>query len=384
MNIGILLPRSSAHPNISLDFIEGIKVYLQKNNLSESFHLFTENIGFGGVEKEIYEKAEKLLTIDEADILIAFLDLKVTKILEPLVNASGKLMIIVNPGANYPQNWSPKPGIVYLTLQHSFLCWLTGRKAAIGTPSYNGLMATTFYDCGYLHGTAMVQSFIKQGGAITFNYINNQAYDDAFDINKLTEFLTQDKTTDKLLCIFDALPASLFYKLLNDVEDVERLQLYVSPMMLETKALEGMGAKYKFSVEGYLPWHYSLDHEANILFKETMQEQKQKIPSVFSLLGWEVGMLLGKISTDCDNCKGDGDKIAEQLSANVFTSPRGALKLDRETNYFLADPYDCHIDSETNQVKLQKEDNVQVEWKEFSNQSPETIVTGWTNTYLCY
>ena len=70
------------------------------------------------MEKEVYEKAEKLLMIDGVDVLMAYIDQRVMSILTPLFYASGKLVIIINPGANYPLNWVPQKNMVNLTLQH--------------------------------------------------------------------------------------------------------------------------------------------------------------------------------------------------------------------------------------------------------------------------
>ena len=62
-----------------------------------------------------------------------------------------------------------------------------------------------------------------QGGNITYNYVNNQRYDDAFEIKPLTDYLSADKGTNSLLCVFDSLPASLFYSPLNTFDGAGRL-----------------------------------------------------------------------------------------------------------------------------------------------------------------
>ena len=124
MKIGILYPRSNAHPGMMMDFMDGIKTALKHQQLNDHVVLVSESTGLGGNEKEVYEKAEKLLVLEGVDILVAYIDLRVLEILKPLLYASGKLVLAVNPGANYPQNWVPQPNIINLTLQHSFLCWL--------------------------------------------------------------------------------------------------------------------------------------------------------------------------------------------------------------------------------------------------------------------
>ena len=254
MKIGVLYPRSKAHPELMPDFMDGLKLALKHFQLNNDVQLISESIGYGGNEKEVYEKAEQLLLLENIDILVSYIDLRVISLLEPLLNATGKLMIVVNPGANYPENWVPQPTTIYLTLQHSFLCSLTGSSAANNTNS-GAAMATSFFDAGYLHTAAITKSYTKNGGNIIYNYVNNNLYNETFEITPLIDFLSTQKETKNLLCVFDTSPASLFYDRLNKYEESSRLHLYVSPMMLEQQVWKTNGNGYHFLIEGYLPYH---------------------------------------------------------------------------------------------------------------------------------
>lgn len=383
MKIGVLHPRSKAHPGIMVDFVEGIKTALQHHQLNQKVQLISESIGFGGNEKEVYEKAEKLLLLEGADVLVAFVDLRILEIIKPLLYASGKLVLVVNPGANYPENWVPQLNIVNLTLQHGFLCWLTGKLAAQMNKT-NAATATTFYDGGYLHIAAMVENFVKAGGNITYNYVNNQHYDDAFDIKPLTDYLSSDKTTNSLLCVFDSLPASLFYSRLNIYDGAGSLHLFVSPMMLEQKALENMAGGFKFPVEGYLPWHAEIENNANKEFMNSYLQQTKRVATVFSLLGWEAGLILQQVFLHSNEHYPDGVEIAGKLAGGKINSPRGEMKLDPETNYFIAPVYKCSVPQNSGKRSIHFIENPEKEWKAFVEIPTEGVSSGWTNTYLCY
>jgi hypothetical protein len=383
MKIGILYPRSGAHPEMMPDFIDGIKTALHDELKNDSIKLISESVGFGGVEKEVYEKAEKLLVLEGADILVAFIDLRVLELLKPLFYTSGKLVLMVNAGANYPQNWVPQPNILTLSLQHGFLCWLTGKWA--GQPGKkNAAMATTFYDGGYLHTSAIVRSFMKSGGKITYNFVNNQKYDDAFDINQLTGFLSGDKDTDSLLCIFDSLPAYLLYSRLNTFEGADKLKLFVSPMMLEPKALEGIGDGFKFSICGHLPWHAGLENNANRIFIDSYSRQTKRSPSVFSLLGWEAALIVQQVMVLTNDQYEDGADLAGKLSEVSINSPRGEMKLDTDANYFLAPIVKCTISPNSGNLSFESMETPLEEWSAFKEDRIDGIVSGWTNTYLSY
>ena len=383
MKIGILYPRSNAHPGMMMDFMDGIKTALKRQQLNDHIRLISESVGLGGQEKEVYEKAEKLLMLEGVDILVGYLDLRVMEILKPLLYASGKLVVVVNPGANYPQNWVPQQNIINLTLQHSFLCWLSGMRATQLSKA-NAVTATSFYDCGYLHTAAMVKGFIRSGGEIKYNYVNNQRYDKSFEIKQLTEYLSQEKQLCSLLCVYDSLPASLFYAQLNTFDEAGSLQLFVSPMMLEQEALEKIADRYQFSIEGYIPWHFSAENNSNQEFIESYQQQTNRKPTIFSLLGWETGFILQEIYLQNDGQYTDGIELAGKLAKVKINSPRGELKLDTETNYFIAPVYKCSVKSNSDKITVEYIAPPEKEWAEFVGEPLEGVSSGWTNTYLCY
>jgi branched-chain amino acid transport system substrate-binding protein len=380
MNIGILYPRSTAHPELMVDYMDGIKTALIQNGLDQSGRLFSESIGFGGAEKEVYEKAEKLILLEKVDMLVAYIDLRVAPILEPLMESSGKLLLIVNPGANHPEGWVVPPNTLYLTLQHAFLCWLTGSLIK-KEENKNAAYATTFYDCGYLHGASMVRGLTAVGGAITFNYINNQAYNDAFDIKQLAGFLAEDKTTDNLVCVMDAYPASLFYKLLNKEENAKRLNLLVSPMMLEEAALKDIGDGFAYTIEGYLPWIAEQENAANKAFSVFYQGQTKRTPSVFSLLGWETALVIKQLVMIKMT---DPVKMINGLTGITLDSPRGPLKLDKQTCHFIAPIHRCLITRNTTKPVTEWITDIDAPWSAFAGLPAEGPSSGWSNTYLCY
>ena len=383
MKIGILYPRSSAHPGMMPDFMDGIRTLLQQEQLADQIQLLAESIGFGGNEKEVYEKAEKLLVLDNADVLVTYIDLRVLETIKPLMYASGKLVLVVNPGANYPANWVPQHNILNLTLQHSFLCWLSGKLAA-QSQNTHAVLATSFYDCGYLHSAAIVKSFLKDDGKIMFNYVNNQRYDEAFEINQLTDYLASDKETNLLLCVFDSLPASLFYTRLNSYTDAGNLQLFVSPMMLEQTAVENLANDFKYTVNGYSSWLPSVENNTNRNFVESYFKQTKRVASAFSLLGWETGLILKEVFLQHPDNFNDGTEIAGLLATLTFNSPRGEMKLDAETNYFIAPVYKCSIKKNTATAIIEPVEFAEKEWAAFVAMPSEGVSSGWTNTYLCY
>jgi branched-chain amino acid transport system substrate-binding protein len=382
MNIGVLYPRSNAYPGCSMDFMNGIKTALKEKGIINNVHFFSESAGFGGSEKEVYEKLEKLLMIEGADMVVAFIDEKVQDILHPLIQASGKLVIVVNPGANYPGTWVPQPSIIHLTLNHAFLCWLTGSMAARQKDAMAAI-ATSFYDCGYLHLARMTEGFCGSERMVAYNYINQQRYDESFHINELTEFLEKNPGIINLLCLFDSLPASLFYNRLNDWKNAGDVELFVSPMMLEGKALLNREEGYRFSVDGYMPWNAAVDIPGNKEFIQSYFSHNNREPDLFALLGWETGLIIEQLFISGTGTS-NGPGLVDLLMPKKISGPRGALVLDPETNFYLAPLCRFSLKRNTAKPDISVEETVQTRWMEYIQRPTDGAASGWTNTYLCY
>lgn len=375
MKAGILFPLSDTYPGTGLDFMDGLQACLAQSPVCNGISFIKEGIGFGGVEKEVYLKAEKLLIAEDVDILIAYVDEKVLPVLYPLVQATDKIMLVVNPGANYPVNWITQPNVIHLNLQHAFLCWLTGAAAATSVNGHAAL-ATTYYDCGYLHAAAIVKNFMEQGGTIRYNYINNQLYNAAFEIEQLTHFLSANADCTNLLCVFDEKPASLFYNLLEQYSGARALHLFVSPMMLALKE----AAALPYSIEGYLPWYAGMDNAAN----DTFVKKCARPATIFSLLGWETGLIIKEIIQINSSTRKSSDAIIAELISKAIDSPRGALKLDSETQFYIAPVAKYSLKAATDIATIEWISDIERDWRAFTAMPTEGAVTGWTNTYLCY
>lgn len=373
---GVLLPKSGTYPAIAISLMESMRLCLKESGNSEKISFISANIDFGGSEKEVYSKAENLLVTEGVDLLIGYIDMKVMDILEPLLYATGKLLIVLNAGANMPEKKVPQSGVIYLTQQHSFLSALTGQSAGNAEASY----ATTFYDCGYAQGAAMTDSFSASEGTVIFNYVNNLGYNDSFHINELLAFLEQQKGAPaRILCNFDEKPASLLYKKLDEYAHADKLTLYVSPRMLTANALGAGG--YKFSIAGYTSWLPQIDTQENKAFKSTLKKE----PDTFHLSGWQAGTVLNDILAMPGDVQGSGEQIVKHLESITLQSPSSAIHLDPGTNFFTADVvYKCTLPAGESDLMITAEAASPERWTDFVQSQNEGPVSGWTNTYLCY
>jgi branched-chain amino acid transport system substrate-binding protein len=379
MKIGFLLPRSTVYPLISFDFLDGFKSYLEKEGIADKFDIKSENIGFGLDEAEVYSKNEELLLKENVEIVIAFIDGRSAEMLQPLYAATGKILLLVNMGAHYAYDAAVAPSTIHHTFDVAFNSRLTGKLAAANHKE--AVLATSYYDGGYLQCFAMASRFIQGGGAIAFNFIGHYQ-PKSFTIAPLEEFL-QTAATDTLLCLSSGDVSHLLYEGLSYLQEKRDLHLFVSPMMVE----ESLKAKLKDdftirNVKGYTAWHSGIDNKFNQVFKEEFHRHSGRQASIFALLGWETGTLLKELQLASANGI-KGQAAVKQLKQMVFESPRGWLKFDEETNQTYSPSF---LIAARDNFSLTIEDCIEdtdAERKNFILEKPEGAASGWRNTYLC-
>jgi hypothetical protein len=326
------------------------------------------------VEKEVYEKTEKLISLEKVDFIIAYIDLKVLPVLQPLLNAKDKIMMVVNPGANYPDNWISSGNFIYLTLQHSFLCWLTGMKAGLKQDK-NAVVATNFYDAGYLNIAAMTQRFQAEQGRIVYNYINRDIYTE-INLADLEAFISNG-SIQHILAVFDSITGRQFMEAANRSPVFSNKFLFVSPMLLEESFIREQ--TYDFSLSGHVSSLATAGENAEI--KDYFKEHEGRPVSIFGIQGWEAGLIVSRLfNTEYSK----PETVLSILASSAFQTPRGEIRFDTKTNYFISPVYFINKIASDKNLTIEQCDYADEEWNRFTDNPVQGLTSGWTNTYLCY
>ena len=382
LRTGILLPRSTLFPSLGLDILNGMKNYLKKHNLSDEVKLITDNIGFGVNEQEVYAKTEKMLLQEDVDIIVLCADTKITEMLQPLFTASNKILLAVNFGANFPDNWQPAPTTITHSLNFCLHTRLTGMLAAAET-NKQAANVVSYFDGGYRQCYSMLQSHQENGGVPVFNHITAHKTAE-FTLAPLAEFLEQNPDVKTLLCLFAGDMAEMFYREISPLQKKYNLNLYVSPMMLDESLKNTLGDAFSIeNVKGFIPWHHSLNNKANDIFKETIAAAGLSA-NYFSLLGWETGMLLSEILSQSNAGNSNAKTMVKSLTETAFDSPRGWLKIDAATQYSYGPSYLAGCKNNMEISVGDEKDNIDAAWTAFTNEKlPPGESSSWRNTYLC-
>jgi branched-chain amino acid transport system substrate-binding protein len=383
LRVGVLMPRSTLYPAIGLDILNGLKTSLQYLGIKDAISFFTENIGFGTNEAEVYAKTEKLILQEDAAVVIACVDARMTELLQPLFTASNKILVVVNFGANLPDSWQTAPTTVIHSLNFAMHTRLTGILAA-QQEHKKTINAISYYDGGYTSCYCMLNANQQSGGEPVFNHVTS--FKEAlFTLAPLEEFVQANTDVKSMLCLFAGDLATLFYRQIAALQQQFDLQLYVSPMMMDESLRDTLGAEFTIQqVKGYIPWLSSFSNEYNQVFCDTYTKTNGKAANLFSLLGWDTGLLLQPILQQQQSGMGNAAQIVQTLIGQSYNSPRGWLKIDPANHYTYGPAYLAHCSNQF-ELRVEKElENMEAVWADFTKEElPPGEMSSWRNTYLC-
>jgi branched-chain amino acid transport system substrate-binding protein len=378
ITIGVLLPRSTDFPAMGFDLLDGLKIYFQKQGL-ENIRFVPENIGFGEDRKEIYAKAEKCILQDDAQIVVAYLSTENAATLYPLFESTGKQLIVLDAGMNYPKE-AASPNVLYISLQGIHSCVIGGRMA--GKDAKEVILATSFFDGGFRGPWAFDRGISMQEGTVVNNYIGHHK-ESEFTIAPFIEALNNNKDARIAAC-FSTYLATLFFQKLSEADgDIEEREYSCSSFMFEEQTMDTYQLpKGKFV--GNTPWISTLENTANQEFVAEIQLKKNKKANIFHLLGWEAGIILAQLLADTS---GIDTAFRNFLDGKSYASPRGLVTIHPTTHIGFAPLYLCEMTrNQAHKASLVHKETIEISADEHLNvinDQPSGMTSGWFNNYLC-
>ena len=379
--IGILLARSTYYQTIGFDLYEGLRSGLKQLGRND-IRVVTESIGFGAEKQQCYRSAEKLLLEENASLVIAYIGHRTAQLLRPLFLASNKMLIVLDAGANLPQEWPTCPNIFYHSL-HNALGASLSAKQAVSDGFKSAGMITGYYDGGYLHTYSISKGFEEKGGTISFNHATGYKAED-FTIEPLKAHLAQFPNS-ALLSIFSGDFVQWYFEEIKNSFEGENLPVYLPPFGFEETMLSN--AEYPSdNIKGIAAWSKKIKSTENETFIKVITEAG-RIPNLFSLLSWESATIAVKTLALIEEFKNDISQIAAGLQSFTFESPRGEIYFDSKTNTSISPLYNAIIVSDNNgKCELEiigEATNVYDHFEKLTNQDLNNSTSAWYNSYVC-
>jgi len=383
MKTGVLLPRSSTHPLISYNFMDGLSAFLKFHQLTTEIDCIPAYIGFGTDPILIQQEAERLILEHRVDLIVIFADYPVVECLFPIINSLNKLMIVVNHGAKYPRSWAAQPNVIHHSLNNASNCWLTGKKAA--KENQTAAVVNSFYDGGYSISHAISASFLDQSGQIVFNFVGHQKKEE-FNTGPLISFLKTAEKTEALLAILSGELVPEFHLQLREQMGSRKLKLYASPVLLEESLTEeNLNPAVNMEVSGYTTWFKELDNEENTAYCNHFKIDTDREPDSFGVLGWDTGLILKTILKISEGKLIDAKTISKHQDLQQLQGAKGEMRMHTYTQHYISPVHYLHskLNNDLSSLHNLSLEVVEESFNELINFEIQGPSSQWLNTYLC-
>ncbi|MDY0989597.1 ABC transporter substrate-binding protein [Flavobacterium sp. CFBP9031] len=372
VKIGILIPKSQQYPSLDKDFIRGLKL----NNLNVKF--FVESIGVGADEKLIIDKIQKLNFQEDVSIIIGFMGHCNMSEVYNYSSNNDILFLAADLGATTPYQTSEYEGIFINSLGLTDSCYYLGQYFT--NKKYQIASSTSFYDSGYGLLAALEYAF-KEKNQFTGHYITpfmpreNEALHMDHTIN------TQQPNA--VFAFYSGLYAEENATFLKQNKLTQKYPFYVTPFFINDKILE----EYKNNPsELYVVSSWMQNDTTSTNFTSLYKEVYNDIPSLFSVLGYENGLILKNILLNADSLK--TSSLIEEMYKLDIDGPRGNIRFDTTTNRTLFNHYIYQLNLDSfNTISFRKIETLLNDGgfiKAFASLTKPDHIGGWDNAYLCH
>ena len=372
VKIGILIPKSQQYPSLDKDFIRGLKL----NNLNVKF--FVESIGVGADEKLIIDKIQKLNFQEDVSIIIGFMGHCNMSEVYNYSSNNDILFLAADLGATTPYQTSEYEGIFINSLGLTDSCYYLGQYFT--NKKYQIASSTSFYDSGYGLLAALEYAF-KEKNQFTGHYITpfmpreNEALHMDHTIN------TQQPNA--VFAFYSGLYAEENATFLKQNKLTQKYPFYVTPFFINDKILE----EYKNNPsELYVVSSWMQNDTTSTNFTSLYKEVYNDIPSFFSVLGYENGLILKNILLNANSLK--TSSLIEEMYKLDIDGPRGNIRFDTTTNRTLFNHYIYQLNLDSfNTISFRKIETLLNDGgfiKAFASLTKPDHIGGWDNAYLCH
>lgn len=366
--IGILIPQSKQYKTLDRDFIKGFKL----NDLDVKYYV--ESIGIGSDSQIIIEKIQKLSFQEDISIIVGFFGHYDIESVYEYASNNNITLIASDLGAIIPFNTPKQKGIFINSFSLVESCYLLGNH--FEEEKLDKIVcSSSYYDSGYslMH-------------ALNLSFINNKSI--GFEGHYITPFMPRENEAEIMNESITTLNPNVVFSfnsglfaeentdflLKNDL--TSSYTFYTTPFTITQKLANYVAEKNN---ELYITSSWMNNNSCHFtkLYNKTHNEQ----PSIFSMLGYENGLIVKAI---LENKAND----AETINALKTEGPRGTVFIDPETNRTV---YDSHIyeirkndsgETEYNKKELLKNDGNFI--KSITKTEKPEKMGGWQNAYLCH
>lgn len=384
IKIGVLFYHSTVYPNMSADLIKGFNAALPASLLKDNFFQFFPEFVLQATNKQVENTIQKLLSFHQVDIVFGLLNYKVIPSLVPLFNRHQRIGLFSDMGEYIPYTHTITDTIFF----NSFQLWQSEYAMGLWAQQQfgdKGSIVMGFFDCGYHLHNAFRQGTVIAGSSeidYTIMYDPGTHHTDiAFKTNQYIDALDDNNLPSYVHAIFCGYEAVDFLRAYRNSKLYGKVPLIVSAHMASEDILEQVDADMElYSASMY---NFHSPDPLNQQFKQKYLQATGEKPTIFSLMGYELGLAL--LETMPALQKKDLKSVANALKSIHIKSPRGVRNFYADSNYALPT-----IDIEKISIKNKIIHKIVIEQGRalrYDHAVYEEIhkehLSGWQNPYLC-
>lgn len=359
--IGVLLPQSKGHPAMVKDFMNGLKLVLPSSHYSFSI----EGIGLGDNAETVINAIQKLVYQEDVALTTGILGHKNLGQILDYVEGSELPFLYSDFGATRPLDLSHRKNIFCNSLDLYEACNALGRHF-ISTGLSKIMTSTCYYESGYGFTQALYNVLYENSHAEFSGHFITPLHPRENESELMKQFVSETNP-DAIFAFYNGLYAKEHAQYLQQNKINKTTPLYTLPFTVDDIILNEFPKIFN-DTKCVSSWFRELATKENELFIKKYTQKYNKMPSVFSVLGFENGLLINNY-LDHDNT----------FSKDKITGPRGFLFFD-SSNRISHKQYLWEFLWENSSYKrtcLKILD---------TNITSDTITTeenGWHNAYLC-
>lgn len=375
LKIGLLLPRSDMFPTLALDFLNGLKLTLKSSDSANLPQFIIEGIG-NAADNSLLKVAEKMILQEDVDITISFCGIFKLKELVAIFNSYKKPLIHLDLGGNVFKKEHISEYVLHHTLN---LCESTYASGVYAAKNFgkNAALAISFYDGGYHLAESFAKGFTENGGNIVYTYVSPMEY-------KSETFETMIKgiessKSDVVFGLFSYKEAIKVFEAVANSQLNGKIPFICIPLMTdECNNTKNYNLDNVYSLAS---WAFEEETPEMRNFNSSYSKKHENNPNIFSLLGYETGLIVHKSMNDQGEIP---SKISESLKSKKIQTPRGELIFnnfnDSQVNEFKIRKFHFINTNYQNTVAGTIDASISENLKEKFEELP---LTGWQNPYIC-
>lgn len=375
LRIGILVPQSKQYPSLDKEFIRGIKL----SGLEAKYSI--ESIGLGADSKFIKDKIQKLSLQEDVNAIIGLLGHRDIDSVYEYVSAQGTVMLASDLGAVLPYSLGKIPGVYVNSFGLVESAFLLGRYLS-EEKKYNHIAtSSSYYDVGYGVQQAFEMSIYQGNSSFAGHYIT-PFYPREDEAECMTATIAPINP-EVVFANHSGLYAEEHASFVNSNSITKEYPFYTMPFTISDGILSKYGDLFdKVFVAG--SWIEGMGSDENRAFTKLYEDTYGTKPTVFSLLGYENGLILKNAAEAATS----QESLAAAIDNISLLGPRGEIRFDPETNRTIYNHYIYRLSMAPGEEKTLEQTDVlendgqfikDITQKDFPEQ-----MGGWHNAYLCH